>query len=132
MSKYLSLIKADLRAVDAFVNGNDEFDLNIAAYHCQQAVEKTCGYAAQLKGLKAIRSHNVTAWVEYLHDNHIFVPEKIIVNSDEISGWESGSRYNINFVVVRTKVLQVKAAVDDWLTNFENNNTVNKKTDISE
>jgi hypothetical protein len=131
MSKYLSLIKADLRAVDAFVNGNDEFDLNIAAYHCQQAVEKACGYAAQMKGLKAIRSHNITAWVEYLHDNQIPVPEEIVANSDEIFGWESGSRYNINFVVVRAKVLQIKEAIVNWLIAFDNN-TVTKKTEIKE
>jgi HEPN domain-containing protein len=130
MSKYLALIKADLKAVDVFVNGRDEFDINIAAYHCQQAVEKLCGYAAQMNGLKVLRSHNITVWVEYLYENQLYVPKEIADNAEEIFHWESGSRYNINFVTARAKVAQIKTAVEGWLQKFEEGYIVTKKNGI--
>lgn len=127
MSKYVNLIKADLKCVGIFANGTDEFDLNIAAYHCQQAVEKTCGYVAQIHGLKSKRTHDIQVWVEYLRDNGISVPEIITNNAEKITSWEGSSRYNINFVVARTEIERIKEAVEKWLSSIDTSKNVTLK-----
>ena len=124
MSKYVNLIKADLKCVGIFANGTDEFDLNIAAYHCQQAVEKTCGYVAQIHGLKSKRTHNIQVWVEYLQDNGIAVPGVITNNAEKITSWESSSRYNINFVASSIDIERIKEDVEKWLSSIDTGKNV--------
>ena len=116
---FADLIKADLKWSRMALNGTDETDIFIAAYHCQQAVEKTCGYIAQRIGIKSIRTHDIAKWADYLKNNSIDVPTAIANNADEISEWESKSRYNINFYAMRHLISQIADETEKWLSTSE-------------
>jgi len=116
---YVDLIKADLKCVRLFVDGTDEADLNIAAYHCQQAVEKTCGYIAQKLGISGPRTHKIEKWVEFLQEHSVVVPSIIDQKAEEISSWQSQSRYNINFVVAKREIKSITEATEKWLNEFD-------------
>jgi len=115
---YIDLIKADLKCVRLFVNGAGTADLNIAAYHCQQAVEKTCDYIAQGLGLSRLRTHKIEKWVEFLQEHKVavLVVEK---RAEEISSWESQPRYNINFVVAKQDIKVIAEATRKWLVKYD-------------
>ena len=115
---YVDLIKADLKCIRLFVEGTDEADLNIAAYHCQQAVEKTCGYISQKLGISGPRTHKIEKWVEFLQEHSVVVPSIIDQKAEEISSWQSQSRYNINFVVAKREVKTIAEATEKWLFEF--------------
>ena len=112
---FLDLIKADLKCVRLFVDGVDEADLNIAAYHCQQAVEKICSYISQKHGLPSLRTHKIEKWVEFLQEKDIYVPELIVTKAETLSDWQSYSRYNINFIVSKKEVRNVAEIAEQWL-----------------
>ena len=116
---YVDLIYIELKYVMLALEGNDEMDLNIAAYHCQQAVEKTCGYITQRLGIRSIREHKIEKWVRYLKENAVEVPILIEQNAVEISEWESKSRYNINFYASADLISQIADEVKRWLVNVE-------------
>lgn len=117
--KYANLIRADMKAVRLFAEGVDEFDINIAAYHCQQAVEKTCGYLVQKLGKPSKRTHKIEVWVEYLQEIGVDVPKIIANKAHEISEWEASSRYNVNFVESKKNILGVLEATKTWLEEIE-------------
>ena len=116
---YIDLINIELKYVKLALAGNDEMDLNIAAYHCQQAVEETCGYITQRLGIRSIREHKIEKWVSYLKENTVDVPILIEQNSTEISEWESKSRYNINFYASAQLISQIADEVERWLMDME-------------
>ena len=120
MGKYVALINADIRVVKQYVEGVDEAEVNIAAYHCQQAVEKICAYACQVNGKKTIRTHKIGAWVEYLDSVGLRVPDIIRRLYLDITEWESKSRYDINFMAVRKDILDVAVACENWLSDLLN------------
>ena len=116
---YVDLIKADLKCVRLFVNGAGTADLNIAAYHCQQAVEKTCDYITQKLGLSRLRTHKIEEWVEFLREHKVIVPAVIEERAEDISSWESQSRYNINFVVAKRDIKVIAEATRKWITEYD-------------
>jgi len=116
---YRDLIQADIKYSKLALTGTDVFDINIAAYHCQQAVEKTCGYLSQKLGVPSKRTHKIEVWMEYLKDLGVKVPALIDEKALTISEWESSSRYNINFVEAKRSVADVLAAVESWLDEAE-------------
>ena len=104
-------IKADLetakKLTDASGNPtNDEYLYDIAAYHTQQAVEKSLKYCrhnvyGEDDTAKRYRTHNISSLllmiseydVNFLRDN-----AEIVKMSDEITGWEASSRYGESLV----------------------------------
>jgi len=113
---YVDLIKADLKCVRLFVEGVDEADLNIAAYHCQQAVEKICGYISQKLGVSEPRTHKIEKWVEFLQSCNVEVPVVIDQLAEQLSSWQSQSRYNINFTVTKKEIKSIAEATEKWLS----------------
>lgn len=112
---YEKLIEADLRWAKKALEGSDDFDINISAYHAQQALEKTCGYISQKLGIKSPRTHDIAVWIELLESNSVEVPEILIDKSDEITAWESKSRYNINFITAKKTITNVLTATEKLL-----------------
>ena len=116
---YVDLINIESKYVRLALAGNDEMDLNIAAYHCHQAIEKTCGYIAQRLGIRSLREHKIEKWVSYLKEYSVDVPIIIEQNAAEISEWESKSRYNINFYASAQLISQIINEVEQWLKKVE-------------
>jgi HEPN domain-containing protein len=102
-----------------FKNGNDEGDINIACYHCQQAVEKLFALSSQNAGIKPIRSHDLEEWEEFADRHSLYVPNGIRPFLEEITKWEYTSRYNINFAASKKKLNSVYELCIEWLRFIE-------------
>jgi HEPN domain-containing protein len=118
MLRFSDLIKIDLEGARWALARNDEAGVSFAAYHCQQAAEKTLAYAVQHSGNKTIKSHDIEVWLEYVEDCGIAVPELLITRAQKISGWASNPRYNINFKESRRIVLEVIETLEKWLEDL--------------
>jgi HEPN domain-containing protein len=116
---YLNWVRADIKIIKYVVDGSDEFDISMAAYHCQQAVEKLCSVLAQNKGIKPLRTHDIIAWVDYLREHDINLKPVISSQARLITDWEASARYNLNFVGSRTRIKEVCGAVEAHLALLE-------------
>ena len=119
MSKQLDLIKRDMKWAKAIYDSNDELDLSLSCYLCQQTVERLCNYSFEMKGKPHIITHDIVKLCEKLKELNLEVPEYIESHADEITYWEKGSRYNINFVASKKSVLATLECCEVWLSKFE-------------
>ena len=66
---YLFRAKSDLRAAKFNLGGDDDYDLLIAAYHVQQAVEKTLKLALKELGVPYTKTRRIEDLLSRLPDN---------------------------------------------------------------
>lgn len=97
---------------------NDEMILNNAAYHMQQAVEKTLKGALECVGVTVPNTHKISKLVKMISDNgsNLTVTEWVDDHSEMLGEWEAQSRYDMDFLVEKRKldaaVREVKAFLD--------------------
>ena len=91
---------------------NDEYIYDTAAYHIQQAIEKSIKYFLHDvyevdDTSKRFRTHNLSDLILQLSlKDSSFIPnhQDLIDMVSEISDWEAGSRYNEDIVSTRTSI----------------------------
>lgn len=118
--QYKSLIKADLKLVFDHYDDKDKAVKLQAAYHMQQAIEKTIKLKAEIKGLN-LWGHDIDILIQRC-DNHgidIDVPEYIRDKADEITHWEAECRYYPISVVRRDVIKKVYDVTLKWLNSGE-------------
>ena len=76
----LAFAKADLKTAKKQVNSADKYEKHIAAYHTQQAIEKTLKYLAEKKG-QNLWGHDLTKLILQCRKLGIQVPALIVRNS---------------------------------------------------
>ena len=114
--QYKLLIKADLKLVaDNYLNDNKAVRLQ-AAYHMQQAVEKTIKLKAELAGLN-LWGHDIDVLIRKCEDSgiNINVPKLIRDKADAITHWEADCRYYPVTVVRRDTIKRVYDETVKWL-----------------
>ncbi|NDL66341.1 HEPN domain-containing protein [Anaerotalea alkaliphila] len=119
MSSFLHLAKADLKYVRfGLQNCDDEIELNYAAYHLHQAIEKLVKASLELAGIdlldRTFRTHDIDFLISRL-PKEVEVPEAIRKNLYKINRWVSEPRYNINFRQSREDVEAIYKAALWWL-----------------
>ncbi|HHX60841.1 MAG TPA: HEPN domain-containing protein [Epulopiscium sp.] len=119
MSSYLHLAKADLKyAHFGLTQGNDEVDINYAAYHVHQAIEKITKGLLELQGedmaRRRYRTHDIGFLLSCL-PSEVYIPSIISERTFEIIRWVSEPRYNVNFRLPRGGVYEVYAETLHWL-----------------
>ena len=79
---------------------NDEMYLNNAAYHLQQAVEKTLKGALECVGITVPNTHKITKLIAMIshHGAHLQITEWLDDHSEMLSSWEAETRYNMDFL----------------------------------
>ena len=87
---YKALIKADLKLVTENYQDADKAIRLQAAYHMQQAVEKTIKLKAGIEGLN-LWGHEIDVLIKKCDDNNINIdiPKLIRNKADVISHWEA-------------------------------------------
>ena len=119
MSSYLHLAKADLKYANfGLTEGNDEVDVNYAAYHVHQAIEKIAKGLLELNGedmaRRRYRTHDIGYLLSRLPES-TYIPPIISERTFEIMRWVSEPRYNVNFRLSRDNVYAVYVDTLDWL-----------------
>lgn len=93
---------ADIRISTMLSDSTDEYDLDVSAYHTQQAIEKALKYYLEQSGISYPKSHNIELLSELCADQMVVD----ILDGKEwaITAWEAGSRYAGNFKVAKNQL----------------------------
>lgn len=118
--QYKGLIKADLRIVSNYAESEDKALRLQAAYHMQQAIEKTIKLKAELKGL-TLWGHDIDILLKKCSDAgiDIEVPKLIVEKADMYTHWEAECRYYPIKVVRKDSIKKVYDIVVKWLESGE-------------
>lgn len=113
---YKALILADLRLVAEHYDDDNKAIRLQAAYHVQQAVEKTIKLKAELEGL-SLWGHDIDVLLKRCDDNgiNIDVPKYIRDKADIITHWEAECRYYPITVVRKDSIKKTYDVVKEWL-----------------
>lgn len=99
MCELLELSLKDYKTCNALISsiGWDEFYRSICCYHMQQAIEKALKAVIDIKGVSMVYTHDIRILVDIVSDLGVQVPQNIVRLSDELTKWESSSRYSNSF-----------------------------------
>ena len=113
---YKGLILADLKIVVSYYNDEDKAMRLQAAYHMQQAVEKTIKLKAEIKGLN-LWGHNINRLIKACDDGgiDIEIPRYIKDSAERLTSWEAEGRYYPIKVVRRDSIKKTYDVTVQWL-----------------
>lgn len=122
MSNYLHLAKSDLKYANfGLTNCTDEVEINYAAYHVNQAIEKIIKALLELNGNdltdRKYKTHNISYLISSL-PKETQVPNIIVERKFEIIRWVSEPRYNVNFREAKEDILIIYTAAFEWLNQI--------------
>ena len=120
---------SDIRMAVLALKQDDELDLQQAAYHVQQALEKTIKFFLEVNGVHFRKTHNVALLCELLPENQSVLSESdldfIYTRSDTIAKWENEVRYDTDYMATRRQVIpvleftaMVHERVRKWYENY--------------
>lgn len=111
---------ANYRSADALlkVASDDEEQLNMAAYHLQQALELSLKYLLEQNGIEYPKTHDIDQLIRMGKegDADLHLTEYVEEHAEMFSQWEMKSRYIIGFAVEAAKVERALGEVDAYLT----------------
>lgn len=118
--EYIRLAENDLKVAELLLNSaNDELMQNSAAYHTEQAVEKTMKGLLVKNGRTAGISHNITELSKDLDEINVVYPDWINDKDDEITTWSTTIRYNANFKSDHDEVEEIIRLMKEWLDELK-------------
>ena len=114
--QYKLLIKADLKIALEHYDDKDKATRLQAAYHTQQAIEKTIKLKAELEGLN-LWGHDLDVLIKRCDDAGIDIEEPKLIRekADMITHWEAECRYYPVTVVRRDSIKKVYDITIEWL-----------------
>lgn len=114
--QYKALIRADLKIVSTYANSDDKALRLQAAYHMQQAIEKTIKLKAEIEGL-SLWGHDIDVLLQKCDEAQvdIGVPKLIKDKADMYTHWEAECRYYPIKVVRKDSIEKAYDAVCEWL-----------------
>ena len=105
---------------------NDELMQNMAAYHTQQAIEKTIKYLLIEKRGYGNNEHDLGLLVDDAKSEGIYIPDWVDENSYEISKWATTIRYNTSFKTNRDNILNYCLLTEQWIKVIEKKEFISK------
>ena len=116
--QYKGLIVADLTVANKFYDSDNKALRLLAAYHVQQAAEKTIKLKAEIEGHN-LWGHDIDALIKNCDDNdlRINIPKYIRDKADIITQWEAECRYYPIKVVRKDSIKKACDVVTEWLEN---------------
>ena len=114
--QYKALIKADLKIVDNYADSDNKALRLQAAYHMQQAIEKTIKLKADILGV-SLWGHDIDVLLKKCEDAgiDIAVPKLIKEKADMYTHWEAECRYYPIKVVRKDSIRKAYNEVMSWL-----------------
>lgn len=118
--QYKLLILADLKIVDNFYADKDKGLRLQAAYHMQQAVEKTIKLKADIEGLN-LWGHDIQELIKKCDDHGIElgIPNDIRAKAEIITQWETECRYYPTKIVRKDSIKRIYELTVDWLNEIK-------------
>lgn len=115
---YKTLIMADLNIVYHYADSNSKSEKLQAAYHMQQAIEKTIKLKAMIKGLN-MWGHDLDKLIYECdkRDIDIGVPNFIRKRAGVYTSWEARCRYTPTVIVNKNSIWEAYRATVAWLNS---------------
>lgn len=114
--QYKLMIKADLKIAEDHWDSKDKSLRLQAAYHVQQAIEKTIKLKAMIAGIN-LWGHDIDVLIKRCTDAGIdlCVPDIIRDKADVYTHWEAECRYYPVKVVRKDSIKRALDSVTEWL-----------------
>ncbi len=117
---FKGIIKADLMIVQNYGKSDDKAERLLAAYHMQQAVEKTIKLKAELAGVN-LWGHDISKLIQDCKKHNIYgkvsIPKYIEDRQVMITKWEANCRYYPMTVIRRDSIMGVYRECSAWLNS---------------
>jgi HEPN domain-containing protein len=101
----LDRAKADLAIAELALKSGGDVIIDVAAYHCQQCVEKTVKFLIQLQGDTFAPSHETDSYLEDLNDRA--VKERVRRIAFTIDAWGNQILYHHSIISSKRAVTEV-------------------------
>lgn len=102
---------ADLRSAESGINTGDEYDLQVAAFHIQQCVEKSLKQIITDCGNNYTKTHEIASLIAQVPKWQTIVSQDMLdsIARDEalLSKWERVTRYDDPYMATRSLVLEL-------------------------
>lgn len=93
---------------------HDEGLVRIAAYHTQQALEKTLKFILEENGEQLVKTHDLSILISNLDKIGISIPKAIIEIHTIVTHWESMTRYDETFKFSINEIIRLVKRVDKF------------------
>ena len=116
----LDRAKIDLQvAKDNLKNAEtDELFLDVAAYHIQQAIEKSLKFHLEINGIEYPLTHDVGALWEQADENKLSPPKWIYDNYETLNTYSTKTRYGASIIGTRRKIIEFCDALPPYLATL--------------
>ena len=114
--QYKLMIMADLKIVESYYADKEKTLRLQAAYHMQQAVEKTIKLCAEIVGLN-LWGHDIQNLIQYCdeYDKDIEIPKLIRDKAYVVTQWEAECRYYPSKIVRKDSIKNIYDVTVKWL-----------------
>ena len=101
--------------------GNDEEQLNMIAYHLQQALELSMKYTLEMNGLEYPKTHDLETLIRLAEqvDVDLRLTEYIEDHCEMFSQWEAKSRYILGYLVEVKKIDRALRELDRYFLDYK-------------
>ena len=110
----LSIAKADLITAERCVDSENKHIKHHAAYHTEQAIEKTLKFLIEAKKGSFPWGHDIAKLVYEAEKYGIMVPKEIKDNADVYTEWEVTSRYYPQKAIRRDTIKKAINITKEW------------------
>jgi len=116
----LDAAKADMKASHAILSlYDDDLSINLAAYHIQQAVEKSLKFRINMLGESFPQTHNIGHLIDVLEKLNETLPDWLLFEARRLTEFEAQSRYILDFLASKKEVLGLLTATEGLIASFE-------------
>lgn len=127
----LNRAAADLRAASSIIDSPDEYDVQLAAFHIQQCIEKLLKLLLLRGPGMYPDTSDITRLVVELHqcdvpNNFRGLIDYIAQRTALLNSWEWESRYGFNFHVIPDEVREALAIAERLCVEVSNTEEVSK------
>ena len=100
--------------------GDDDEQLNIIAYHLQQALELSIKYTLEQNGIEYPKTHSIEQLVRIADQNKVSLnlTEYLEDHCEMFSQWEEKSRYVLGYLVELKKIDRAIKEMDAYFLSF--------------
>lgn len=113
---------ANIRGAGAILqlSNGDEDQLNLAAYHLQQAEELALKYVLERNGIEYPKTHDIDQLIQVANTNDVdlLLNEYLEDHSEMFSQWEAKSRYALGYSIEYKKIEKALKEIDAHLARI--------------
>lgn len=125
--------KSDLKVAVLTLNSGDEYDIQLAAYHIQQAVEKVLKGVVSFYGKDYTKTHEIASLLRQLPEEQELISSNLLADIERnealLSKWERVTRYDDPYLASRRLIQELLGLAQALYTEVES--TIEKQGDTT-